>query len=256
VERIVRCGSQCFTVSERQDIPRFFLERTDLLGATSPTWRAPVDCIGWTKVYPRSIYPVTSPVMTKNLWTLSDGVTPCAAEAFDGTFYEFYESDGIDVGVTNLGSVPDFNFDQGANCSLPKCSRDVELVFVIDEQAGIGYSTFEAIKSFVNTTIESFQLTSNGVLFGIIWTNPLSDRVPNPVTLSGSSLTTPNLQSNVVSAHIPNQVLKCFFCFFVFFSLKKKFFFVRELLILLLEERLRLKSTGLFRALEMEFLGS
>ncbi len=172
-------------MSERQDIPRFFLESRDLLGATNPIWRAPQDCIGWTKVYPRSIYPVTSSVMIKNLWTLSDGVTPCAAEAFDGTFFEFFESDGNAVGVSNLGSESQFDFNRAANCTLPKCSRDVELVFVIDEQAGISHSTFESIKSFVNSTIESFQLSSPGVLFGITWTNPTSDRIPDPVVLTG-----------------------------------------------------------------------
>lgn len=46
VERNVKCGNQCFTVSERQDIPRFFLESRDLLGATNPSWRAPQACIG------------------------------------------------------------------------------------------------------------------------------------------------------------------------------------------------------------------
>lgn len=101
-------------------------------------------------MYPPSIFPVTTPVMTKNLWTLSDGVTPCAAEAFDGTFYEFFETDGVTMGVSNLGQPPSFDFTRTANCTLPRCSRDVELVFVIDEQSGISYATFESIKAFVN----------------------------------------------------------------------------------------------------------
>lgn len=53
--------------------------------------------------------------------------------------------------------------------------------------------------------IESFQLTSNGVLFGVTWTNPLSDRIPDPVVLTGSSINPPNLQSVVVSSHIQQQ---------------------------------------------------
>ena len=203
VQRIVTCGNACFTVSERQDIPRFFREEGDVLGAPNGTYLAPSECVAWTKTYPSAIFPALNPVMTKYLWTLNDEVTPCAAEAFDGTFYEFFESNGLVRGVDGLGTTPDFDFDQAANCTLPKCSRDVELVFVIDEQAVIDFDTFASIKAFVATTMESFELNSNGVLFGLVWSNPDSDLFPAPTELSGTSLNPPNMQSNIIATHIP-----------------------------------------------------
>jgi hypothetical protein len=189
LERVVTCGTGCFSVQEQQNLPRFFLEEPDVLGTNESLYHTSTSllgCTGYTKVYPFPTFPADlgakSPEAIKYLWVLdSDGVSPCFAEAYDGTTYEFFSAPNV-RGVVGLGETPkelgvptpapEFSFTPSGTCSVPECARQVELVFVIDEQFIIS-SDFPFIRTFVADVINATNL--DGSVFGWVWSNSASD---------------------------------------------------------------------------------
>lgn len=98
--------------------------------------------------------------MIKYIWIAPDGKTPCAAEAFDGTFYEFF-SNSTNRGVVRIGAAPTvlpaatqlFSFVPPGSCLVPNCTTPVEMVFVIDEQSDLSAKDFANIKTFLKGII-------------------------------------------------------------------------------------------------------
>ncbi len=184
LQRIVTCGAGCFNIQEKQSLPRFFLESFDTAGTSGSRYysvRNISGCTGFTKVYPIPTYPfnygVVSPEAIRFVWVLnSDGITPCAAEAFDGTLYEFF-SDATTRGVVNMGNPPvklpatpptvPFSFVPSGTCTVPNCTNPVEMLFVIDEQLLLGAQDFDQITQFVMSLING--ASNPASQFGWIW---------------------------------------------------------------------------------------
>ncbi len=192
LQRLVTCGAGCFNIQEKQNLPRFFLEASDTLGTAGSRLYSNATipgCTGFTKVYPYPTFPfnygTASPEAIRFIWTLNvDGITPCAAEAFDGTMYEFYQ-DTTNRGVVGMGNPPvsfstgqPVSFVPNGTCTVPNCTNPVEMVFVIDEQMGTaGAADFRNIQTFILTLMNSANPNSR---FGWMWSQSGFDQPPAP----------------------------------------------------------------------------
>jgi hypothetical protein len=136
------------------------------------------NCVGYTKTYNYPTFPFNygqnAPEVIKYIWIAPDGKTPCAAEAFDGTFYEFFMNTTT-RGVVRLGAAPTilpqattlFSFVPPGSCTVPNCTNPVEMVFVIDEQSSLSTPDFLNIKTFVKGLINKAYNPASQ--FGWIW---------------------------------------------------------------------------------------
>jgi hypothetical protein len=136
----------------------------------------------FSKVYTYPTYPFNygqnAPEVIKYIWIQPDGKTPCAAEAYDGTFYEFFQ-DRTTRGVNAIGAAPvvlpvpvsgsptQFSFVPPGQCTVPNCTNPAEIVFVIDEQSDLSSSDFTNIKEFVKGIIN--RAYNPATQYGWIW---------------------------------------------------------------------------------------
>lgn len=205
VQRQITCGSttSCVSIVETQLVPRLFHELGDApcagtvcTGAT----RNPTACTrGYTKAG------TTTGQQIRFVWVTADLRTPCAAEAADGTFWELFSNTVPTPGVTlgpantlNGTSVP-FNFAPASTCTFPRCTMNVELVVVIDEQIALSWPGYQNILTFVGNLIQTFT-DSPLTRFGIFFTGSSNSTSPPLILMQNTA--TPNLVSNVVLPHL------------------------------------------------------
>lgn len=210
VTRQIVCASGCYKISERLQIPRFFRETADTACATC---RTVTGCSAFTKVYST---PVTQE-MTQHIWVITTaGATegmPCAAQAFDGTFYEFFPNLPTSTpGVSDFGVAPKVlpadttavSFTDSTTCTTPTCGRDVNLVFLIDEQASCSQADYNNILAFIVSIIGGLNYQSSATKFGLAYSqSPVNTATPGGTGLqsglaSYGSLTT---WANLMSGH-------------------------------------------------------
>jgi hypothetical protein len=205
LQRLVSCGSGCYNIQEQQALPRFFLESVDVLGTPQSRLysnRTFSNCVGYTKVYNYPTFPfqygLGAPEVIKYVWIMPDGKTPCAAEAFDGTFYEFFNSTSS-RGVVRIGSAPTvlpaatqaFSFVPASQCTVPNCTNPVEMIFVIDEQSALSSVDFANVKTFIVSLING--AANPASQFGWIWSNSGFEAILTgltPQVLPGNDLAT------------------------------------------------------------------
>lgn len=198
VQRAVQCTSGCVQISETLLIPRFFAESTDvdstggstcatsqysgrasLAGCTcyekryaSPPYGAQVSGVPFFVVV-CSFLSVQVPEMIKYIWVVNSGnFEPCAAEAFDGTFYEFFRSSALTVGVNAVGVAP--TMPTMTSCTSSVCSTPLELGILIDEQSTCTADDYTRINYFVYQIITSFPINPSS-RFGIAYTQSVND---------------------------------------------------------------------------------
>lgn len=184
VSRRVNCSGTCYTLQEQQLLPRFFLEASDVLGTTGALNYLPIPgCTGYTKNYPLNVFPPAYSLQKETityLWVSnSDGLSPCAAEANDGTFFQFFSNGaGTTPGVISPGVAPaalppnpagPFVYSSTAGCANRQCAQAVELVFVIDESATLSGSDFSNIRNFVSFMMTNVNVSGSSV--GWVWSN-------------------------------------------------------------------------------------
>jgi hypothetical protein len=205
IQRQVTCGGICYSVSERQDLPRFFREASDTLGFAGSYNRRPTQCNGpgYTKNY-TAIGQTPSQASIKYLWMQSDDVTPCAAEAFDQTLYEFFTLGSGNTGVFGLGQTPrvlpaltqDVTFTLSRTCSTARCGRDVLLVMLVDEQIAVSPTDFSNSLNFLSYLVGTFNVSSDLTRFGLIWSNPTNTPAAQDPTIPQTGTT---LQTNFLA---------------------------------------------------------
>lgn len=139
ISRKTACGGSCGTISDKQLIPRFFRSTAD--AAQAPTGGFGAGATETCGAPFRKPGPLTAEQI-EFVWVTAGGVV-CAARSVDGTFYKFSVSRGGAAGVNQrapqqlrLGAATGFNFLQldGASCTPPRCSADVEIVFAVDQR--------------------------------------------------------------------------------------------------------------------------
>jgi hypothetical protein len=146
------------------------------------------------------------PESIKFLWTLANKITPCAALANDGTFYEFYSdavpTAGVILGRANIlpANTQPFSFVPSTSCTFPQCAIDVELVLVIDEQSSLSWQGFQNVLNFLGSLIGTFNTSSQLTRFGIHFAGS-SDASTPPLVLT-QNLAPPNLVTNVLLPHV------------------------------------------------------
>ncbi len=194
VQRQVTCGTgtTCVSIAETQLIPRLFHELGDVACAGNV-------CVGATRT-PPSTCPVgysrtgVSGSHIRFIYTLSDKVTSCAAEAADGTFYQLFSPT---IGATS------FNFAPSTSCVYPVCAIDVELVFVIDEQLALSPAGYSNVLNYVAGIINRFTTSSKLTRFGIHFAQTSTTASP-PLILTQLTAA-PNLITNVLMPHVQYQ---------------------------------------------------
>ncbi len=197
VQRQITCsGGGCVQITETKLIPRFFDESTDSLGCTGPFSvlpnPVPGTCTCYTKVYASPPYGTQVPEMIQFIWVYSsDSTTPCAAQAFDGTFYEFFKDAGVTYGVNGLGIAPTFPVSQSSTCTAPQCGSNVELVFVLDEQSACTLQDWYQINWFALNAIASFPVNA-ATRFGVVYSGSTTSTWPTTTLLSTNLATWQN----------------------------------------------------------------
>lgn len=215
VQRQITCSSSgCLQITETKLIPRFFHESTDTAGCGAGPFSVLTPppagtCSCFTKHYASPPYGATVPEMVQYIWVYnSDSTTPCAAQAYDGTFYEFFKDTVPTMGVT-LG-VPTFPVSQSTSCTTPQCGSNVELVFVLDQQSACTTADWTAINYFTLGVIGSFPV-SGATRFGVVYAGQPASAWPSSTLLSTSLATwqnylgcpTPTCTTTKSPSHIP-----------------------------------------------------
>jgi hypothetical protein len=204
VQRQVTCGTStsCVAIAEAMLVPRFFREAGDTAcgGATCTGASVNPACpLGFRK----SGAPTGQSIAF--VWTLADGITPCGALAADGPLFEFFLNSGapgVNLGAPNVlpaNTVP-FSFAPSTTCTFPRCSIDVELVFVIDEQIALSEAGYQNVLTFVSSIINTFTTTSSRTRFGVYFT--ASSNATTPPLLLTQNTAAPNLETNVIMPHL------------------------------------------------------
>ncbi len=190
VQRQITCSAgSCVQVTETDLIPRFFHESTDTAGCAGPFTVLPspvpaATCTCYTKVYASPPYGARVPEMIQFIWVYtSDSTTPCAAQAFDGTFYEFFKDLGITYGVSGLGATPTYPVSQSTSCTAPQCASNVELVLLLDEQSSCTLQEWYAINWFALNVMSSFPVNP-ATRFGVAYSGSPPSKWPTSKLLS------------------------------------------------------------------------
>jgi len=206
VQRQVTCsgGGGCIQITETKLIPRFFHESTDTAGCVAGPSAGFPTCTCFTKHYASPPFGAQVPEMVQYIWVLSaDLVTPCGAQAYDGTLYEFFSTPAPTVGVT-LG-VPVMPVQQSSTCAVAQCGSNVELVFVLDQQSACTNADWVAINYFTLGIISSFPVVK-ATRFGIVYAGSAVSTWPTSALISASLGTWQNYLGKPPStppAHIP-----------------------------------------------------
>jgi hypothetical protein len=218
--RQITCTSgACIQITDTQLVPRFFHEESDVNGCSGsftvnplPAGLAACTCLTKTYAY-AAISPYRTLVneMIQFIWVRSPNFNmPCAAQAFDGTFYEFFSDSGITYGANGLGTPPALT---PSVCSARgQCGSNVELVFVLDEQSTCTSDDWYQINWFARNVINSFVLDAS-TRFGVVYSGSPESAWPTPTLLSAPVATwenylgcpSPSCTIETVPTH--NQVL-------------------------------------------------
>jgi hypothetical protein len=220
VQRQVTCsGGGCVQITETKLIPRFFHESTDTAGCAGPFTTLPLPaaltaaCTCYTKHYASPPFGATVLEMVQFIWVYNapESTTPCAAQAYDGTFYEFFKNTLPTYGVTGLGTPPTFPVTPSSTCLAPLCASNVELVFVLDQQSACSAADWTAINYFTLGVMASFPVASSSTRFAIVYAGSAASIWPTQSLLSTSLATwenylgcpTPTCAVAKAPSHIP-----------------------------------------------------
>lgn len=192
VTRKVQCTAGCFSISDKQFVPRFFHEASDTLdvAAVPPN---PSDC---PVKYAKQVTAATPliPEEVAFIWGADvpgQGFVLCAAVTNDGTIFEFLDATvptsaygitqnlnhrpAVRPGVTGITTgVYDFDATLGGSCLTPICGTNVELVFVVDEQnPDVKASDFTNMKDYIQGIVDLFD-EKPLIRFASVWSNNLN----------------------------------------------------------------------------------
>jgi hypothetical protein len=219
-QRQVTCTSgECVQITDTQLVPRFFHEASDVNSCSGPFSVTPLPaglaaCTCFTKTY---AYAAISPYRTlvnemiQFIWVRSLNFDiPCAAQAFDGTFYEFFSDSSITYGAKGLGTPPVLT---PSVCSARgQCGSNVELVFVLDEQSTCTSGDWYQINWFARNVINSFVLDAS-TRFGVVYSGSPTSAWPTTTLLSAPVATwenylgcpSPSCTTKTLPSHYPVQ---------------------------------------------------
>jgi hypothetical protein len=178
VSRKEVCADQCFSVAEQSFLPRFFLAAGDA-PYTGPFSGLNSSC-GVLYLKNTASLTIAAGESIEYLWirTVNNTAVLCAARAFDGTLYEFFQDNagtipGVNYRVPihiSIGTDP-FRFEDFDNCpARGKCSSTVDLLYVIDRQ--FTSDDYVNVQNYITQLLNTYNTSAQNVRAAIVYSDP------------------------------------------------------------------------------------